>query len=206
MKADVKNLENKVVGQITLNESIFNVDVRGDILSRVIHWQLAKRRAGTHMTKNVSMVQGTTKKPFKQKGTGNARQGSLRSAQMRGGGDAFGRQNRDYGYSLPKKIRALGLKIALSEKAKSDKLIIVDTLDCKSQKTKDLLQILEKLGITCGLFIDGEQSTSMFKNACANLHQINFMPSMGANVYDIIRHEYLVLSKNALETLEGRLS
>jgi large subunit ribosomal protein L4 len=205
MKTEVKTLDNKKVGDLELSQDIFGVSVRSDILSRVIHWQLAKRRAGTHHSCNVSEVTGTTKKPFRQKGTGKARQGSLRSAQMRGGGDVFGKRVTDHGYSLNKKIRKLGMKCALSSKFGEKKLIVLDSFEHKSGKTKDLSQKLQGLGVDKVLFIDGPEVSSKLKSAVANLIGVNILPSQGANVYDIMRHEYLVLSKTAVESLEKRL-
>lgn len=205
MKTDVKTLENNKVDQIDLPDEIFGVKVRSDILSRVIHWQLAKRRAGTHQSRNVSEVSGTTKKPHKQKGTGRARQGSLRSPQMRGGADVFGKRVRDYEYKLNKKIRRLGMKCALSAKLADNKLIVLDNFEHKSGKTKDLKQKLQELGLSKVLFIDGLEVNLNLKTAAANLIGINVLPSQGANVYDIMRHEYLVLSRVAVENLEKRL-
>src|SRR3954468_2843023 len=138
MKIDIINLDKKNVGSLELADTVFGATVRGDIMQRVVRWQLAKRQAGTHKVKVISEVSGTTKKPFKQKGTGGARQGSMRSAQMRGGGVIFGPVVRSHAHSLPKKIRALGLKSALSSKAKDGKLIILDSVESKKGKTKDL--------------------------------------------------------------------
>lgn len=205
MKTEVKSLDNKKTGDLELPQDIFGVAVRKDILSRVIHWQLAKRRAGTHHSCNVSEVTGTTKKPFKQKGTGKARQGSLRSAQMRGGGDVFGKRVNDHGYSLPKKIRNLGMKCALSSKFAEQRLIVLDNFEHKSGKTKDLSHKLKDLGVDKVLFIDGPEVNSQLKSAVANLIGVNVLPSQGANVYDIMRHDFLVLSKTAVESLEKRL-
>jgi large subunit ribosomal protein L4 len=205
MKIEVKTFENKKVGDIELPQDIFGATVRSDILSRVIHWQLAKRRAGTHHSKNISEVSGTTKKPFKQKGTGKARQGSLRSPQMRGGGDVFGKRVTDHGYSLPKKVRLLGMKCALSSKYADKKLIVLDSFDQKSLKTKELNQKLQALGVSKPLFIDGSEVDVNLKAAAANLIGVDVLPFQGANVYDIMRHDYLVLSKSAIENLEKRL-
>jgi large subunit ribosomal protein L4 len=205
MKLEVKTLDNKVVGEVTLPEDVFGFEARTDIIARVIHWQLAKRRSGTHSTKHIQDVSGTTRKPFRQKGTGRARQGSLRATQMRGGGIMHGPQPRDHGYALPKKIRALGLKSALSQKIAEKKVIVLENFTHKSGKTKDLLHKLEKMGLQSALFIDGLSVDQGILRAVSNMIKINVLPSQGANVYDIIRHDTLVLSKEAVKNLETRL-
>lgn len=206
MKTELKTLDNKKAGEITLPASIFGCEAREDLIARVINWQLAKRRSGTHSTKRIQDVQGTSKKPFKQKGTGNARQGSLRSPQMRGGATMHGALPRDHGYDLQKKVRVLGLKSALSAKASEKKVIVLEDFALKTAKTKDLTAKLEKLGLTSALFIDGDDVNSDFLRAVANLINIDAMPTQGANVYDIMRHDVLVLSKAAVEKLEARLA
>lgn len=205
MKVDVLSLDNKKVGDIALPEDVFGSEIREDIISRVIHWQLAKRRAGTHSARTVSEVSGTTKKPHAQKGTGRARQGSLRSAQMRGGGLAHGIIVRDHGYSLPKKIRQMGLKAALAAKLAENKLIVVDQLSMKSAKTSDLAASMDKMIEKSALLIDGASVNENLLKAANNLVGVNVLPTQGANVYDIIRHNYLILSKEAVENLEKRL-
>jgi len=204
MKLDVITLDKKSAGSLDVADAVFGAEVRGDILQRVVRWQLAKRQAGTHKTKIISDVSGTTKKPFKQKGTGGARQGSMRSAQMRGGGVIFGPVVRSHAHSLPKKIRALGLKSALSSKAKDGKLIIVDTVESKKGKTKDLVKSFAKLGWTSALIIDGALDEG-FARAARNIKGIDVLPIQGANVYDILRRDTLVLTKAAVEKLEERL-
>jgi large subunit ribosomal protein L4 len=204
MKLDVINLDKKSVGSVDVADAVFGVEVRGDILQRVVRWQLAKRQAGTHQTKIISAVSGTTKKPFKQKGTGGARQGSLRSAQMRGGGIIFGPVTRSHAHSLPKKIRALGLKSALSSKAKDGKLFILENVETKKGKTKDLAKSFAKLGWTSALIIDGADDEG-FARAARNIKGIDVLPTQGANVYDILRRDTLVLTKAAIEKLEERL-
>ena len=206
MKLEVKTLDNKKAGELTLPKSIFGCDVREDIMARVIHWQLAKRRSGTASTKRIQDVRGTSKKPFRQKGTGNARQGSLRSPQMRGGATMHGPLPRDYTYTLQKKVRALGLKSALSAKAASKKVVVLEDLAVKEMKTKDMSGKLDKLGLSNALFIDGADVNLEFARSISNLININGMPSEGANVYDIMRHDTLVLSKSAVEKLEARLA
>ncbi|MCA0202551.1 MAG: 50S ribosomal protein L4 [Proteobacteria bacterium] len=206
MKLDIINLDKKNVGSVDVSDAIFGAEVRGDIMHRVVRWQLAKRQAGTHKTKVVSEVSGTTKKPYKQKGTGSARQGSLRSAQMRGGGVIFGPVVRSHAFSLPKKIRALGLKSALSAKAKDGKLVVIESAaGGKDAKTKKLDAQFKKLGWKSVLIIDGAQVDEGFARAARNIPGIDVLPSQGANVYDILRRDTLVLTKAALEKLEERL-
>jgi large subunit ribosomal protein L4 len=200
----VKTLDNKDVGEVALDPSIFDVALRPDILARVVHWQLMKRRAGTHKTKGISDVQGTTRKPFKQKGTGRARQGSLRSPHMRGGAVIFGPVVRDHGFSLPKKVRQLGLKVALSSKRAEGALIVVDSLGV-SGKTQDLLKKIKGLGITSALFVGGESVDPTFQRASAGLVGIDALPHVGLNVYDVLRHKVLVLAQDVLPLLGERL-
>ncbi len=206
MKVDVITLDNKVQGQVELPKEIFGITPRKDILFRVVNWQLAKRRAGTHSTKVISEVSGTTKKPFSQKGTGRARQGSLRSPQMRGGATIFGPVVREHGFSLLKKVRALGLKMALSSKLEDKKLVVIDTEKCATPKTKDLKTKIDVLGWKKPLFIGGEVLDGNFVLALKNIINTDALPSQGANVYDILKHDTLVLTKDAVEKLTKRLS
>jgi large subunit ribosomal protein L4 len=201
----VTNLENKKTGEIELAEAVFGLPVRRDILARAVNWQLAKRRQGTHKTKGISDIQGTTKKPWKQKGTGHARQGSLRSPQFRGGAVIFGPVVRSHAHDLPKKVRKLALKTALSSKQAEGKLVVVETLSAKSAKTKEIAGKLGKLGWTSVLLIDGPAVDENFRRAAANLRGVDLLPQQGANVYDILRRDLLVLSKAAVEHLEARL-
>jgi large subunit ribosomal protein L4 len=205
MKTQVVSLDAKKVGEIELNEEVFGLEIRSDILDRVVQWQLSKRRAGTHSARTISQVSGTTKKPYAQKGTGNARQGSLRSPQFRGGAVIFGPVPRDHGYDMPKKVRQLALKTALSSKAKEGKLIILDMAKADSHKTKTLASQLKKLGVQSALIIDGANLDLNFCRAAANIPLIDVLPEQGANVYDILRRDTLVLTKNAIEQLEARL-
>ncbi len=205
MKYEVKNFDNKKVGEVQLTPEIFFVPLRQDILARMVHWQLAKRRAGTHSTKGVSQISGTTMKPWRQKGTGRARAGSLRSPQFRGGATIFGPLPRDHGYKLPKKIRALALKTALSSKVASGELLIVENLEAGTKKTKELEQKFKGLGLRSALIIDGAEVNKDFAHAAANLPKIDVLSYMGINVYDILGHEHLVLTKAAIENLESRL-
>ena len=204
MKADIINLDAKKTGSVELSDDIFGAEVRGDILQRVVRWQLAKRQAGTHKAKIRPEVHGTTKKPFRQKGTGSARQGSRKSTQHRGGGIIFGPVVRSHAHALPKKIRRLGLLSALSSKAKDGKLIVVDALSDKA-KTKDLAGKFKKLGWKSVLIIDGATASEGFARAARNLIGVDVLPSQGANVYDILRRDTLVLTKDAVAKLEERL-
>jgi large subunit ribosomal protein L4 len=205
VKLKIRNLDNKEVGDIDLADEVFGLPVRGDILARVVNWQLAKRRAGTHKAKGISDISGTTKKPYKQKGTGRARQGSLRSPQFRGGARIFGPVVRSHEFGLQKKVRKLGLKTALSAKQAEGKLIVIDTAKVKAPKTKELRQRLEKLGWGSVLIIDGAAVDAEFARAARNLPLVDLLPSVGANVYDIMRRDTLVLTREAVEQLEARL-
>jgi large subunit ribosomal protein L4 len=204
MQIKIKNLKAEDVGTLDLADEVFGLAPRADILARVIDWQLAKRRSGNHKTKGISEISGTTKKPFNQKGTGRARQGSLRSPQFRGGARIFGPVVRDHGYDLPKKVRKLGLKTALSTKQAEGKLVIVDGLG-DAGKTKDLAVTFAKLGWTSVLVIDGPEVNDGMRRAAANLKGVDVLPQQGANVYDIIRRDTLVLTRAAVEHLEARL-
>lgn len=205
MKATVKSLENKEVGTIDLLDAVFGVTPRRDILTRAVNWQLAKRRSGNHKTKIVSEVSGTTKKPYGQKGTGHARQGSLRSAQFRTGGVIFGPVVRDHAHDLPKKVRQLALRMALASKQQDGKLIVLDAAKVDAPKTKALAEKFAKMGLTSALIIDGANVDPNFSLAARNIPHIDVLPEQGANVYDILRRDVLVLTKNAVEQLQERL-
>jgi large subunit ribosomal protein L4 len=205
MKLAIKDLDNKEVGSIDLAEEVFGLPVRRDILARVVHWQLAKRRAGTHATKGISDVQGTTKKPWRQKGTGRARQGSLRSPQFRGGGIIFGPVVRSHEFDLQKKVRRLGLKTALSAKQAEGKLVVLEAAKLSEAKTKALAKRLDKLGWGSVLIIDGPTLDENFARAARNLPGVDVLPQQGANVYDILRRDTLVLTRDAVQHLEARL-
>ena len=205
MDSKIVDINNKDAGTITLADEVFAVALRPDLIQRTVNWQLAKRRAGTHKTKGISEVQGTTRKPFKQKGGGRARQGSLRSPQMRGGSVTFGPVPRDHGYKLPKKVRKLALRSALSGKQADGKLVVLDSTTIKSGRTKDLVKLLAKLGWTKPLIIDGPEVNADFSRAAANIRDLDVLPQQGINVYDILRCDTLVLTKTAVEHLEARL-
>src|ERR1700681_161613 len=200
MKLTVRNLDNQEVGDIDLADEVFGLPIRRDILARVVNWQLAKRRAGTHKTKGISEIQGTTKKPYKQKGTGRARQGSLRSPQFRGGAVIFGPVVRSHEFSLQKKVRKLGLKTALSSKQREGKLIVIDAARVDEAKTKALRMRFETLGWDSVLMID-----EAFMRAARTLPRVDVLPQQGANVYDILRRDTLVLTREAVQHLEARL-
>ena len=205
MKLTVRNLDNQEVGDIELAEEVFGLPVRRDILARVVNWQLAKRRAGTHKTKGISDISGTTKKPYKQKGTGRARQGSLRSPQFRGGAVIFGPVVRDHGFGLQKKVRRLGLKTALSAKQAEGKLVVIDAATLGEAKTKALRARFDALGWDSVLIIDGAALDQAFARAARNLPKVDVLPQQGANVYDILRRDLLVLTRDAAQQLEARL-
>ncbi len=205
MKVAVKNLDNKSVGDVDLNEAVFGVDARPDILARMVTWQLAKRRAGTHKTRGISEISGTTAKPWRQKGSGRARAGSLRSPQFRGGAVIFGPVVRGHGHKLPKKVRKLALKTALSAKQAEGKLVVLDSTKLAKPKTSDLAKHLAKLGLDRVLVIDGAEVNENFGRAAANLQGIDVLPQQGINVYDILRCDTLVLTRDAVSHLEERL-
>jgi large subunit ribosomal protein L4 len=206
VKCDVITMDNKSAGTIELAEAVFNAPVRKDILARMVNWQLAKRRAGTHKTKGISDISGTTAKPWRQKGTGRARAGSRRAAQFRGGATVFGPVVRDHGFKLPKKVRRLALRSALSSKQVEGKLIVVDAAKLDDARTSDLAGRLDKLGWDSVLVIDGPEVDGNFKRAASNLPGVDVLPQQGANVYDILRRDVLVLTKDAVKHLEERLT
>lgn len=204
MQIEIKTLDNGSAGTAELPDEIFAATPRADIMARVVHWQQARRRAGTHKTKGMGEVQGTTKKPYKQKGTGNARQGSLRAPQFRTGGVVHGPVVRDHGYDLPKKVRRLGLISALSQKAADGKLVVLDAAG-GGARTKDLAAKLKLLGWGSALIVDRAVDEG-FARASRNIHGIDVLPTIGANVYDILRHDMLVLTTAGIEGLKERLA
>ena len=203
MQVEIKTLANATTGTIELPEAIFGATPRPDIMARVVHWQQAKRRAGTHKTKGMGEVQGTTKKPYKQKGTGSARQGSLRAPQFRTGGVVHGPVVRDHGYDLPKKVRRLGLISALSQKAAEGKLVVLDAV--AGAKTKDLARQLSAMGLGDALFVDRTVDTG-FLRASRNIPGVDVLPTVGANVYDILAHDVLAVTTAGIEGLKERLA
>ncbi|WP_398471766.1 50S ribosomal protein L4 [Tardiphaga sp.] len=204
MKLNVTTLEGKEAGSVELNEAIFGLDVRTDLIQRCVNWQLAKRQAGTHKAKGRAEIARTGKKMYKQKGTGGARHGSARVPQFRGGGRAFGPVVRSHATDLPKKVRALALKHALSAKAKDGSLIVLDNATLEAAKTKALLGHFSGLGLTNALIIDGAEVHVGFAQAARNIPNIDVLPIQGINVYDILRRQKLVLTKAALDALEAR--
>ncbi|MFZ0841804.1 MAG: 50S ribosomal protein L4 [Xanthobacteraceae bacterium] len=204
MELTVTTLAGETVGSITVSDDIFGLDPRQDLIQRYVLWQLAKRRAGTHDVKNRAEIMRTGKKMYKQKGTGGARHGSARANLFRGGGRSFGPTPRSHATDLPKKVRALALRHALSAKARDGGIIVVDAVAAKDPKTKALREQLEKLGIDNALFVDGTEIDSNFRLAARNIPDIDVLPVQGVNVYDILRRSKLVLTKAAVEALEAR--
>lgn len=204
MQIEIKTLDNGSAGTAELPDEIFAIAPRQDIMARVVHWQLSKRRSGNHRTKGMGEVSGTTKKPYKQKGTGNARQGSLRSPQFRTGGVVHGPVVRDHGYDLPKKVRRLGLLSALSQKAADGKLIVLDGASGVA-KTRDLALKVRALGWKSALIVDHEVDGA-FLLASRNIYGLDVVPTIGANVYDILNHDVLAITTAGLAGLKERLA
>jgi large subunit ribosomal protein L4 len=204
MKADVVTIEAGTAGSVDLDEGIFGLEPREDLLQRAVRWQLAKRQAGTHKSKGRSEVVGSTRKIVRQKGSGGARHGNRKAPQFRGGGKAFGPVVRSHEHSLPKKVRKLALKHALSAKQAEGKLVVLDEAKIAGPKTKELAGNLDKLGLANALLIDGTVDENLAR-AAANIPNVDVLPSIGANVYDILRRDTLVLTKAGLENLEERL-
>jgi large subunit ribosomal protein L4 len=204
VKIDVTSLDGASAGSIELSDEVFGLEPRTDLIARMIRYQLAKRRAGTHAVKNRADIARTGKKMYKQKGTGGARHGSARVPQFRGGGRAFGPQVRSHAHELPKKVRALALRHALSAKLRDGGLVVWDGASFDAGKTKALKASFEKIGLTSALIIDGAGVQESFARAARNIPQIDVLPVAGINVYDIIRREKLVLTKAAVDALEAR--
>ncbi len=206
MQVNVITLDNAPAGEIELPAEVFGAAPRADIMARVVHWQLAKRRAGTHKAKGMGEVSGTTKKPYRQKGTGNARQGSLRSPQFRKGGVVHGPVVRDHGYSLNKKVRRLGLISALSMKAAEGKLVVIDTASVPADaKTGQVAAKIKALGWKSALVVDAAADEN-FARVVRNLPKVQVLPTVGANVYDILNHDVLAVTRAGVEALKERLA
>ena len=207
MKHDIINIDLKKVGTVELNKDIFSVPIRKDILQDVVNWQLSNRRQGTHKVKQRSEIVGTTAKAFKQKGTGRARRGNLKTNILRGGGVTHGPVLRDHKKKLPKKIRKLGLKTALSVKEKEKKIIVIDNLSISKISTKEISKKLKKLKIKSALIIDSSSNKNEkgFRQSILNISNVNFMPVVGMNVYDILKFNNLIISKDALVEVEKKL-
>ena len=206
MKAKIITLDNKAVGDIELKDDIFGADVRQDILSRMVNYQRAKKRAGTHKVKTRGEIRGTTAKPFNQKGSGRARQGSVKVTQMRSGATVFGPVIRSHSHKLTKKVRKLALRSALSAKQATGALVILESAELKQGKTRELVGRFEKLGWGRVLIVGGSLVDKNFYLAARNIPNVDVVPSEGANVYDILRRDTLVLTKDAVKMLEARLS
>jgi len=204
VKIDITSFDGENAGSLELDDAIFGLAPREDLIARMVRYQLAKRRAGTHQTLGRSNIARTGKKLYKQKGTGSARHGSARVSQFRGGGRAFGPVVRSHAHDLPKKLRVLALKHALSAKAKEGQIMVFAEVRSTDAKTKSLRTSLRKLGLTNALIIDGTEVATNFQLAARNIPQIDILPVQGINVYDIIRREKLVLTKAAIEVLEAR--
>ncbi|MEQ8370089.1 MAG: 50S ribosomal protein L4 [Alphaproteobacteria bacterium] len=204
MKCPVIDLDNKKVGDIELADAVFAAAPRPDIVQRVVLWQLARRRAGTHKVKGRSEVTGTTAKVWAQKGGGRARHGSRKASLFRGGGITFGPHPRDHGYDLPKKVRRLGLRSALSAKQADGRLVVLDQATVAEAKTSVLAGRLKALGWSNVLIIDGASPDDNFRRAAGNIPGVDILPGVGANVYDILRHDLLVVTRQGVEALEAR--
>ena len=204
MEIKVTSLDGESAGSVQLSDEIFGLEPRADLIQRCVRWQLAKRRAGTHAVKNRADIWRTGKKMYAQKGTGQARHGSARVNLFRGGGRSFGPVVRSHEHGLPKKVRALALKHALSSKAKDGGIIVIEAAKLKDNKTKALAAQFEKLGFSNALIIDGAEIDVGFRNAARNIPNIDVLPVQGINVYDILRRGKLVLTKAAVDALEAR--
>ncbi len=204
MQLNVTTLDGKKAGSVTVSDAIFGLEPRPDIIQRCVVWQLAKRQRGTHAVKNRADINRTGKKMYRQKGTGSARHGSARVNLFRGGGRSFGPQPRSHAIGLPKKVRALALKHALSAKAKDDGIIVIEALSLKEAKTKALRSQFEKLGLANALIIDGAEIAPGVRTAARNIPNIDVLPVQGINVYDILRRQKLVLTRAAVDALEAR--
>jgi large subunit ribosomal protein L4 len=204
MELKVKSLDGKASGSVTLSDAIFGLEPRTDLIHRCVVWQLAKRQRGTHEVKNRADIHRTGKKMYRQKGTGSARHGSARVNLFRGGGRSFGPHTRSHEIGLPKKVRALALRHALSAKAKDDGIIVIETLSLKDGKTKELRGHFEKLGLSNALIIDGAEVGENVRAAARNIPNIDVLPVVGINVYDVLRRHKLVLTRAAVDALEAR--
>jgi large subunit ribosomal protein L4 len=204
MELKVTSFDGKKSGSVTVSDEIFGLEPRTDLIHRCVVWQLAKRQRGTHEVKNRADIHRTGKKMYRQKGTGSARHGSARVNLFRGGGRSFGPHTRSHEIGLPKKVRALALKHALSAKAKDDGIIIIEALSVTDAKTKMLRTHFEKLGLSNALLIDGAEIAADVRTAARNIPNIDVLPVVGINVYDVMRRKTLVLTRAALDALEAR--
>ena len=204
MKLSISTLEGKDAGSVDLSDLIYGLEPRTDILYRCVRWQLAKRQQGTHQTQGRATIARTTKKIYKQKGTGSARHGSAKAPQFRGGGRSFGPVSRSHEHDLPKQVRALALKHALSAKAKDSQLIVIDQAELANPKTKELRSHFDKMNLSNALIIGGNELQTNFTLAARSIPNIDVLPVQGINVYDILRREKLVLTRAAVDALEAR--
>jgi large subunit ribosomal protein L4 len=204
VKTPVKNLDGKTVGELELDDAVFGVEVKEHLLWEVVKFQRAKKRAGTHSTLRRDEVRGGGKKPYKQKGTGNARQGSTRAPNFVGGGSVFGPKPRDYEYSVPKKVRAGALRSALSLRAKESKLLVLDAFVLDVAKTKRVAGVLKTLGAGSALVVDGKDNQNLARSL-RNLPKAKYLAPEGVNVYDVLNHETLILTQATARALEARL-
>jgi large subunit ribosomal protein L4 len=205
MELKITSLDNgESSGSVTVSDAIFGLEPRADLIHRCVVWQLAKRQRGTHEVKNRADIHRTGKKMYRQKGTGSARHGSARVNLFRGGGRSFGPHTRSHEIGLPKKVRALALKHALSAKAKDDGIIVIETLSVKEAKTKALRNQFARLGLSNALFIDGAEVAADVRTAARNIPNIDVLPVAGINVYDVMRRQKLVLTRAAVDALEAR--
>ena len=206
MQLDMINFDGKVVGKVDLSDAIFGLTPRADILHRVVVWQRANARQGTHLVKTVSEVAGSSRKLFKQKKTGNARQGEKTNVHMRGGGVVHGPVLRSHEIDLPKKIRSLGLKMALSTKVKNGELIVLDSEKVSAAKTGALAKTLNKIKLDNALIVGADALDANFKKSVANIRNIDVLPTIGLNVMDILKHKNLVLTADGVKAIEKRLA
>lgn len=205
MKLQIKSLANAEVGEIDVADEVFGIEPRADILARVVRWQLAKRQAGTHKTKERGEVSRSKSKIYRQKGTGRARHGSANANIFRGGGVAHGPRVRSHAHALPKKVRRLGMRSALSAKQAEGKLIVIDALALPEAKTKALKSALGAFPARSWLFVGGAELDAGFQRAARNIEGVDVLPQQGANVYDILRRDLLIMTRDAVEHLEARL-
>ncbi|MBM4318987.1 MAG: 50S ribosomal protein L4 [Deltaproteobacteria bacterium] len=200
---DIYNLKREKVGEIDLCDSVFNAEVKPHLFWEVVRWQLAKRRRGTAKVKERHEVRGGGKKPYRQKGTGRARQGSERAPNFVGGGKVFGPKPKDYGYTLPRKVKQGALRSALSLRAQEQKLLIVDSFDLEAPRTKGLVQVLGVLGTPSVLIVDGANDNLSLSSR--NLYGVKYLPGGGLNVFDILKHDQLIMTRASAMEIEGRL-
>jgi large subunit ribosomal protein L4 len=205
MKLSILDQKNKPSGELELDDTVFGVEPRSDILARVVTWQLARRQAGTHQVKERGDVRGSTRKIYRQKGTGSARHGARKGAQFRGGGIIFGPVTRDHSHDLPKKIRQLGLRMAIAAKIQEGNLLVVNDLFLENPRTKLAQARFSHLKESTALLIDDVNVDLNMRQAVANLREFDILPQIGANVYDILKKDKLIVTANALKSLEARL-